>query len=84
MIDIKRGDGTVESMTVDEFTRWMCLVEAFDFIEKKAFEKKVDMKDFLNPAAIMEYIDKRFPAMKHDVTCEFGLESVDLVLDSVD
>jgi hypothetical protein len=76
MITIKRGNGIVEEMTTDEFTRWMCLVEAFHFIEMKAKELKVDAIDMIKPLAIEGYIKDRFSAMKHDVECEAVLGNI--------
>jgi hypothetical protein len=71
----------VFEMSVDEFSRWMCLVEAFDFIEKKAQDLGVDPDDLLKPLAIEEYIhgsipkkfDGRFESMRHDVKCELEM-----------
>lgn len=78
MIEINRNDGSVEKMTIETFARWMCLVEAFDFIEQKAKELKVDWVDMIKPLAIETYIhgnksqgvDGRYLSMLHDVTCE--------------
>ena len=72
-IDIKRKNGSVESMNIDEFSRWMCLVEAFYFIEQKGKELKVDIDKLLKPLAIEEYITKRYDSMRHDVECEHRL-----------
>jgi hypothetical protein len=76
MITIKRGDGIVEEMTTGEFTRWMCLVEAFHFIEEKAKDLNVDPIDMIKPLAIESYIKDRFPAMLHDVECEASLGNI--------
>jgi hypothetical protein len=73
MIDIKKSDGSIESMTIDEFSRWMCLAEAFYFIETKAKELKIDVTKLLKPLAIEIYIKERFHSMKHDVECEHSL-----------
>ena len=73
MIDIVKKDGSVESMGIDEFSRWMCLAEAFFFIEEKAKELKVSVDALLKPLAIESYIKERFDAMKHDVICEHRL-----------
>lgn len=70
-IKIKRRDGTIEVMDLDVFSRWMCLMEAFYVIQKKAEEMKLDnWKDFIKPMAIEEYINERFHSMKYDVECE--------------
>lgn len=81
MIEINRNDGSITEMTIEEFTRWMCLVEAFDFIEKKAKDLGVDWLDMIKPLAIETYIhgnesqgiDGRYLSMLHDVKCEHEL-----------
>lgn len=81
MIEINKRDGSIEEMSIEEFTRWMCLVEAFDFIEQKAKELKVDWLDMIKPLAIETYIhgnvaqgvDGRYLSMLHDVKCEHEL-----------
>lgn len=69
-INITLADGSIHTMTIDEFTRWMCLVEAFHFIETKAGELKVDIDKLIKPLAIETYIKERFDSMKHDVSHE--------------
>lgn len=73
MIDIKKADGSVEEMSIDEFTRWMCLVEAFNFIEQKAKLLAVDVSTMIKPLAIEEYVKERYASMRHDVECEHRL-----------
>ena len=67
---IEHKDGSIENMAIDEFTRWMCLAEAFHFIEIKAKELKRDVENLLKPMAIEVYIKERYPSMRHDVECE--------------
>lgn len=76
MINITKRDGSTESMSINEFSRWMCLVEAFYFIDEKAKELKVDIESMLKPLAINSYITERFDAMKHDVSCELKLGNI--------
>jgi len=81
MIEINRNDGSIEEMSIEEFTRWMCLVEAFDFIEKKAKDLGVDWLNMIKPLAIETYIhgnksqgvDGRYESMLHNVRCEHKL-----------
>jgi len=73
MITIEKKNGEVVEMTTDEFSRWMCLAEAFYFIEEKANELKIDVSDLLKPLAIDGYIKERFDAMRHDIGCELAL-----------
>lgn len=73
MITINRGNGIVETMTIDEFSRWMCFVEALHFIQEKAKELKVDIGTVMKPLAIDAYIKERYDAMRHDIECEHKL-----------
>ena len=70
---IEKRDGSMEEMSKDEFSRWMCLAEAFHFIETKAEELKVDPEKLLKPLAIERYIIERFPSMRHDVGIELEM-----------
>jgi hypothetical protein len=73
MITLNRGNGIVETMTFEEFSRWMCFVEALHFIQTKAKELKVDIGAVMKPLAIDLYIKERYEAMLHDVKCESEL-----------
>jgi hypothetical protein len=73
MIELTLKNGTVESMPVEEFSRWMCLVEALFFIKEKAKELKLDSDKLIKPLAIEEYIKERFHSMYHDVQVEHRL-----------
>lgn len=70
MINIMRKSGEVESMSIEEFSRWMCLVEAFHFIEQKASELHIEVDKLLKPLAIEEYVKERYSSMLHDVQVE--------------
>ena len=65
--------GKDEKMPIEEFARWMCLLEAFDFIEQKAAQLKVDVEDMIKPLAIEAYINERHPAMLADVKAEIKM-----------
>ena len=73
MIEIQKKDGSVGEMELNEFSRWMCLAEAFFFIEEKAKELNVNVEKLLKPLAIEQYIKDRYEAMKHDVQVEIRL-----------
>lgn len=75
MIQINKVSG-VEYMPIDEFARWACLIEAFDFIFQRAEEKGVESFDFMKPAAFDTYIAERFPAMSHDIMIEHRLGNI--------
>lgn len=72
-VEIQKKDGSIEVMGVEEFARWMCFVEALQFIEKKAEELNIKTKDLIKPAAIDDYIKERYLSMLHDVTCEIEM-----------
>jgi hypothetical protein len=75
MIEIITKNGTVE-MSLEEFSRWMCLLEAFHFIEKKAVELSVNYMDMIKPLAIEKYIEERYHSMLHDVTIDYSLGAI--------
>ena len=58
-------------LSLDEYTRWLCLVEALDFISKKAQQFKVNLHDkdvdWVKPLAFQKYITERFDSMKDEV-----------------
>lgn len=58
-------------LTVDEYTRWLCLIEALDFISRKALQFKVNLYDkdvdWVKPLAFQKYIVERFDSMKDEV-----------------
>ena len=75
-VEIEKNDGSSESMSMTEFTRWMCLVEAFEILNNKAEDLKVDVSNLIKPLAIDDYIKERYPAMLHDVECELKLGNI--------
>lgn len=75
-VEIAKKDGTVELMSISEFSRWMCMVEAIYILEEKAKELKTDITNLIKPLAIDDYIKERYPAMLHDVACELKLGNI--------
>lgn len=75
-VEITRAGGNVETMSISEFTRWMCLVEAFDILGKKAEDLKLDVSSLIKPLAIENFIKERYPSMLHDVECELKLGNI--------
>ncbi len=73
-ISVVKRDGSEENMSLDEFSRWMCLMEAFHFIETKAEELNLEsVEKLVKPLAIEKYITDRYPSMRHDVGVEHRL-----------
>lgn len=75
-VKIDRVGGNSEIMNISEFTRWMCLVEAFDILDKKAKDLSLDVSKLIKPLAIETFIKERYPSMLHDLTCELQLGNI--------
>lgn len=74
-INFKTKNGDIE-MTRDTFVRWLCLIESFYFMEKKA-EKlglNLDKFDWVKPLAFEKYINQRFESMALDLYAEAKLD----------
>lgn len=74
---IKTRRNVEHKMSLEAYTRWLCLVEAIDFIDKKAIACGIDLdktSDWIKPLDIRDYINIRFPAMLHDVKVEENLD----------
>lgn len=65
-------NGKKHEMTIDEMTRWACLLEGVEQVAKKCEEMGVGNDDdcWIKPLAFQKYIDERFHSMKHDLTVE--------------
>lgn len=74
-VTINKSNGTSEEMTIETYTRWLCLVEALDVITQTAERKKIDLNnnDWVKPIALQKYIDERYLSMLHDAKCEEAL-----------
>ncbi|MBC8416827.1 hypothetical protein H8E06_00675 [bacterium] len=60
-------------MSVYEFSRWASLLEALEFITKKADQLNIDLKKdhkWVKPIALQKYIDERFNSVVIDVEKE--------------
>lgn len=69
-VNTKAGN---EKMHIDQYAKWMCLLEAIDYIDKKCEERGADMDkvDWVKPIALQKYIDERFHSMKQDLKYEY-------------
>lgn len=64
-------------MGVEEYSRWLCLIEALELINLKAKDKKLNLDDgdyWIKPLAFQKYIKQRFPSMLHDFRVEEVLD----------
>ena len=78
LIEIKRKDDVVEYMTVEEFTRWACLIEGIQAVDEKLVAANIPDTNtkWVKPLAFEKYIQERFPAMLHDVSTEQRLGNI--------
>lgn len=63
-----KNNGTIE-MDKKTFTRWLCLMEAFHIIDRKAEDLGINLgdEDIVKPLAFEKYIQQRFESMLLDV-----------------
>ena len=60
-------------MSVDTYSRWLCLVEALQHVNIQAEKSKIDLEktdSWIKPLAFHKYIKQRFPSMNHDFMVE--------------
>jgi hypothetical protein len=70
---VKTKSNKTHVMTVDTYTRWLCLAEALQLINQQAQKSKIDLEkndSWIKPIALQKYIKQRFPAMNHDFKVE--------------
>lgn len=75
MFNFKLKDGTKKTMSIDELTRWACLIEGIEEVSKKYEElgESMETNDWVKPLAFQKYIEERFHSMRHDLTVEATL-----------
>lgn len=63
-----KNNGTIE-MDKKTFTRWLCLMEGFYIIDRKAEDLGINLQDedIVKPLAFEKYIQQRFESMLLDV-----------------
>lgn len=71
IIELNRGDKK-ETMSLDMFVRWACLIDAIDVISDKCEQLGIDRDDdsWVNPGAIEKYINDRFYSMRYNIVSE--------------
>jgi len=75
-ISIKTKNNENHVMSVETYSRWLCLMEAMQFINQKAEKLNVDLtksNKWIQPLEFQKYIKSRFPSMHHDVKVEENL-----------
>lgn len=73
-INVTINSKTGETMTLYEFSRWNCLLEAVDIIDQKAKEINHNNNNWVKPIAIQKYIDERTPSMLHEIAYDRGIK----------
>lgn len=70
---VVRNSTGIKSFKLDEYVRWLCLIEAIAHIENKADELKLNLeteKNWVQPLALQKYIRERYISMKFDVVSD--------------
>jgi len=65
-------------MNVETYARWLCLMEAMQFISIKAEKSKIDLdknNNWIKPLHLQKYIKERFYSILHDIKIEENLYS---------
>lgn len=68
-IEVKLKDKT-ESLPLEVYSRWLCLIEAIELVCNKAKQMKIDTAnniDWIKPLAFQKYIDERHESMVDEV-----------------
>jgi hypothetical protein len=60
------------NLTLDEYSRWLCLLEGVEFVSKRVEQLKTRSKtnqevDWIKPLAFQKYIAERHESMKSDL-----------------
>jgi len=73
-INIQLKNKKQMNMTIEEFCRWGCLLEAIEHLNGFAFNNKnIDIennKEWIKQKPFLKYIEERFPAMLYDLNCD--------------
>jgi len=75
-VSIKTKSNKTHIMSIDAYSRWLCLAEALELINQQAEKSKIDLDkndSWIKPIALQKYIKQRFPAMNHDFKVEENL-----------
>ena len=76
-VSIKTKSNTEHVMSVDTYSRWLCLVEALQHVNTQAKKSKVDLDKtdkWIKPLTFQKYIKERFHSMNHDFKVEEHLD----------
>lgn len=83
-IETKNGN---HKLSVSEYARWFCLIEALDIITRKAQQFKVDLQnkdaDWVKPLAFQKYINERYESMVDEVITNETLNTAPATLECI-
>jgi hypothetical protein len=74
---ITSKDGKNHVMSVNTYAKWLCLIEAMEFINNSKFSKQKDLDKesfWIQPVEFRKYLKARYPSMLHDLKVEEYLD----------
>ena len=74
---ITSKDGKEHVMSIETYAKWLCLIEAMEYINNSKFSKENDLdKDlfWIKPIEFQKYLKARYPSMLHDLKVEEYLD----------
>jgi len=77
-IEINLKDKT-EAMSLETYSRWLCLIETIDLVCNKAKQMKVDTAnnlDWIKPLAFQKYIEERTESMIDEIKMNETQETI--------
>lgn len=71
-VQFKLKNGKTHEMTLQEMTRWACLIEGIEEVTKQSCILGISPENdnWIQPLAFKKYIDERYHSMLHDLTVE--------------
>lgn len=70
---VVRSHNNITSYKLDEYVRWLCLLEAICHIDTHAKEREINLDkgaDWVKPLVLHKYIKERFLSMKYDIVAK--------------
>jgi len=68
-IKVPLKNGTAD-FTLDEYSRWLCLLEGVSIVSKKASDIGINVNtsmEWIKPLAFQKYLEERFESMKDEI-----------------
>ena len=83
-IQIKSTSQKEHDLTIHEYSRWLCLIEALDHVSVRAKQLKHDMEktsDWIKPLSFQKYIVERYETMIEEVA---GFEKMTFEINTIE